>query len=518
MANYLRVSMRETVKALYANGWSERRVAKELGINRRTVARYIRLDDPKRAISTAGLDLDNEGVLESKRAISTTGFGREGRKSHCAEHHDYIEARLKQGFSAQRIYQDLRLERDFKGSYESVKRYARQLSEVSELPFRRIEVAPGKEVQIDYGTGAWVIDAQGRRRKTHLFRATLSYSRKGYSEVSYTQDAESFVRSTENAFRHFGGVTEIMVIDNLKAGVIKPCVYDPELNPKLRDFAEHYGTCVLPTKIATPRHKGKVESAVKYVQNNALKGRSFNSVEEQNVFLLKWEESVADTRIHGTTKRQVSEMFKEERPFLRPLPPTLFPVFTEVPRKVHRDGHIEVAKAFYSVPPEYVRREVWARYDHRIVSVFNHRMQKIAIHPRKEPGHFSTMRYHTPIEKISNPERGNLYLINQADLIGLKTGIWARQMLKNRGIPGTRVLNGLLQLASKYTAVSIDNACGKALEVNVFNLRELKEIIAGAYQDEKELLIFIDNHPLIREMSEYENMTHTKEAFICEIN
>jgi len=232
MANYLRVSMRETVKTLYVKGWSERRIAKELGINRRTVARYIRLDDPKRAISTAGSDLDSEGVLESKRAISTTGFGREGRKSHCAEHHDYIEARLKQGFSAQRIYQDLRLERDFKGSYESVKRYARQLSEVSELPFRRIEVAPGKEIQIDYGTGAWVIDAQGRRRKTHLFRATLSHSRKGYSEVSYTQDAESFVRSTENAFRYFGGVTEIMVIDNLKAGVIKPCVYDPELNPK----------------------------------------------------------------------------------------------------------------------------------------------------------------------------------------------------------------------------------------------------------------------------------------------
>lgn len=511
MTNYLRCSMQETIKTLHEKKWSNRRIARELGVNRRTVTRYLAGTMSKCAISTAGSGADNQWLEDSKCAISTAGSN--GRKSLCSDYHGYIESRLKLDLSAQRIYQDLILEHGFEGSYESVKRYVRKLTDVLELPFRRMEQPPGQEVQVDYGTGGWVYDRQGKRQKTHLFRIVLSCSRKAYSEVSYTQSTESFIRAIENAFRYFGGVPDTVVIDNLKAGVIHPCVYDPELNPKLREFAAHYGTCIMPTKIATPRHKGKVESAVKYAQDNALKGRRFSSLQEQNEFLLHWEERIADTRIHGTVRRQVSRMFEEEKPHLRPLPEMLFPAFEESKRKVHRDGHVEVVRAFYSVPAEYVRKEVWVRYDLRTVRIFNHRMEEIALHPRLEPGRFSTHSYHIPAEKISNPERGNGWLLKQADALGGETGAWARAMLHNRDVPGTRVLNGLLQLAEKYTASAINKACKSALEMSLFHLRDLRTFIDENYQAEQLQFPFLTEHPLIRRMSEYDHITNSKEVF-----
>ena len=530
MANYLRASMLTTVLKLHEQGWSGRRIARELRVNRRTVSKYISMAASKRAISTTGFSPEespgrqskraiptagaSEGVIEaiaSERAISTTGSA--GRKSLCANHHEYISERVNAGCSAQRIHQDLKIERGFEGSYESVKRYTRKHFQECELPFRRLETPPGAEVQVDYGTGAKIIDSDGKKRKTHLFRIVLSCSRKAYSEVTRTQSTESFIRALENAFRHFGGAPETIVIDNLKAGVKKACFYDPDLNPKLQDFAAHYNTCVLPCKVATPRHKGKVESSVKYVQSNALKGREFRSIQEQNAFLIEWEKSVADTRIHGTVKKQVKKMFDEEKPFLRPLPEFLFPAFEESTRKVHLDGHIEVGKAYYSVPHEYLRREVRVRFDLRMVRIFTLKMKHIATHARLEPGLRSTHDGHVPLEKISNPERGNEWLLRRIDRIGGPAGEWSRSMLKKRGIQGTRVLNGLLQVADKYTGSSINKACEEALKFNRFKLGDLKNIIKDNYQMEQQEFTFLENHPLIREVAEYETITQSKECF-----
>ena len=163
---------------------------------------------------------------------------------------------------------------------------------------------PGEEAQIDFGTGAPIHTSEGKRRRPWIFRIVLSYSRKAYSEAVYRQSTESFIQYLENAFRHFGGVPKRLVIDNLKAAVARADWYDPEVHPKLQSFAAHYGTVFLPTKPYTPRHKGKVESGVKYVKRNALKGRTFTCLVDENQFLLDWETRGADTRIHGTTKRQ----------------------------------------------------------------------------------------------------------------------------------------------------------------------------------------------------------------------
>ena len=376
MANVLKMADQSAIIGLWRRGWSGRRIARETGVHRDTVGRYIRL---ARDGGQPGEPVSND----SNPAISTPGSGR---RSWCEPYREIIEAKLATGLTAQRIWQDLG-EDGFEGGYQSVKRFCRRLKAANPLPFRRMECEPGAEAQVDFGTGAPVIDAEGKRRRTHVFRITLSHSRKAYSEVVFHQTTDDFIRCLENAFWHFGGIPKTLVIDNLKAAVTKADWFDPELNHKIRSFAEHYDTVILPTKPRTPRHKGKVERNVGYVQSNALKGKKFDRLADQNRYLLEWEARIADTRIHGTTRQQVKKAFEDvERPALLPLPVERFPFFHESERKVHRDGHVEVDKAYYSVPPEYLGRRVWARWDGRLVRIFNHRFEQIAVHLRREPG------------------------------------------------------------------------------------------------------------------------------------
>ena len=424
-----------------------------------------------------------------------------GRRSLCEQLRPVIEAGLVSGLSAQRIFQDLVTEHAFAGSYQSVKRFARQLGATAALPFRRMECVPGEELQIDFGQGAWV-EADGKRRRPHLFRAVLSHSRKGYSEVVWHQNTETFLRCIENAFRYFGGVTRTAVIDNLKAGVLRADWYDPDLNPKLFEFAIHYGTTILPTKPAMPRHKGKIESGVNYAQENALKGRRFASLGEENRFLAEWERNVADTRIHGTMRQQVGKLFDTvERPALLPLPASIFPSFTEERRNVHRDGHVEYQKAYYSAPPEYMGREVWLRADSRLVRLFNQRMETIATHVRVQPGLFATADEHLHAHKRHPVERGADYLLARCQLLGTNAGAWAQAMLQNRGAYHLRVLQGLLQLAGKHPVAQLERATGTALHHGAFRLGDVKRLLE--HGESVVQVDFLQAHPLIRDLSAY---------------
>jgi len=428
-----------------------------------------------------------------------------GPPSRCQPYEAVIKQKLDQSLSAQRIWQDLVGEHGFDGSYSSVKRFVRRLGASTPLPFRRMECEPGQEAQVDFGSGAWIVE-EGKKRRAHVLRIVLSHSRKGYSEAVLKQDTENFIRVLENAFHVFGGVPKTLVIDNLKAAVTKADWFDPDLNPKIIEFARHYGFVFLPTRPYTPRHKGKVESGIKYVKNNALKGRTFGTLAEHNQFLLHWERQVADTRIHGTTRQQVDKRFREvERPALSPLAGERFPFYHEGRRKVNRDGHIEVAKAYYSVPPEYLGQPVWVRWDSRVVRVYNDRFEQIAVHVRVSPGKFHTDRDHLASAKISMIERGVEYMLERSRRLGPDAGRWAGQMIAVRGIEGVRVLQGFLSLARKYPADVINQAGHRALEACCFRLRPVRQLCQRYSQDQKELA-FSDEHPLIRPLSEYQNL------------
>src|SRR6266545_453670 len=386
--NQLKVNRQHTIVSLFEQGWSKRRIARELALDRATVRKYLAGVTPKPPTPQTGSAESTEA--KSPTDPQTGSDSKSGPASLCDPWRGQIASAFEAGLSVQRIYQDLVVEHQFAGSYHAVRRFVVRHHGGAELPFRRMECEAGQELQVDFGQGAWVVD-NGKRKRPHLFRVVLSHSRKGYSEAVWRQTTESFIRCLENAFRHFGGVTRTVVIDNLRAAVSRGDWFDPELNPKVVSFCEHYGTVILPCKPAMPRHKGKVEAGVKYAQNNPLKGRQFESLSAQNLFLTEWESGVADTRIHGTTRQQVIKLFNEaEQPKLLPLPAGLFPVFEEAPRAVHRDGYVEVQRAYYSVPPEYVGRQVWARWESRLVRVFNQRREVIAVHALAEAGKFAT--------------------------------------------------------------------------------------------------------------------------------
>lgn len=493
--NRLAVSLQQSIHTLHALGWSARRIARELDLHRETVGRELKLTKPAKV--TTGSEVETD----SKPAKVTTG-SEERSRSHCEDWRTVITEGLQSGLSARRIFQDIQGENGYKGGYESVKRFVRALSLVAPLPFRRIETAPGEEMQVDFGQGAPVIDAMGKRRRPHLFRATLSFSRKGYSEVVSRQDTETFLRCLENAFRRFGGVTKSVIPDNLKAAVLQADWFDPEINPKLLSFAAHYHTVIFPTKPRTPRHKGKVEAGVKYVQNNALKGRSFDSLAAQNQYLDQWEARVADTRIHGTARQQVEALFeKQERLALQPLPAGIFPSFHEAKRSVHRDGYVEYKKAYYSVPPEHVGRQVWVRGDSKLLHIYTLQMRQIAVHTLVDAGRFATDEAHVHPHKRNVIERGAGYLLERCRLIGQHSGAWAEAMYGNRGPTAMRTLQGLLHLARRHPVGQLEQASEKALRHACWRLRDLRRLIEQG--DKVVQLDFLQEHELIRDLSAY---------------
>ena len=539
MANQLKMAFVETLLRLHAQGWSQRRIARELGIDRAAVARHIRQAGaaaqatehgavsaavpagakPARA-PTGSADLPAEskpasapaGSRPSDAASEIAAVAAQARArsvSVCAVWQAVIEAKLDLGLSARRIHQDLLSEHGFGGSYYSVRRFVQRLGRTLPLPFRRLECPPGEEAQIDFGKGAPIVDAQGRRRRPHVLRVVLCHSRKGYSEAAYRQTTEAFVRCLENAFWAFGGMPRRLVTDNLRAAVTRADWFDAELNPKVQSFCQHYGVVLLPTRPRMPRHKGKVERGVDYVQDNALKGRTFSSLEEENRFLCDWERSVADTRVHGTTRQQVSKLFADvERPALQVLPAERFPFFHEGQRSVHRDGHVEVDKAYYSVPPEYVTRMVWARWDARVVRIFNQRFEQIALHVKHEPGRFSTHGQHIAAEKINSVERGAAWLLSQIRRLGTHSTRWSEAVIAVRGIEGVRVLQGLLSLARRHPCAAIERACEVAAASGCYHLRTLRTLLQR-HADQQEQFDFMSEHPLIRDLADYGQFVHT---------
>lgn len=507
MANHLKMAESDTVLSLHRQGWSKRKIARELGLDRGTVRRHLR-----RCLSNAPTPAEvltgsaDEAAAKTPTLVkvltgSAEPSGAPGSRSKCEPLRAQIEQKIEAGLSAQRIFQDLKTEHSFGGAYCSVQRMVARLSTGGELPFRRMECAPGAEAQADFGTGAPILGADGKRRRTHVLRLGLSFSRKAYSESCFRQTTDDLLAAFENAFWHFGGVPRTLILDNLKAAVKQADWYDPELHPKIIAFAQHYGTVVMPTKAYTPRHKGKIESGINYVQENALKGRVFPSLAQENAHLLHWEQNVADQRIHGTAKKQVRQLFEIEKGALLPLPAERFPFFHEEQRIVHRDGHVEIARAYYSVPPEYMGHTVWARWDTRLVRILNSRFDQIALHARHEMGKFSTASAHLASRKIALVEQGATELLRRARLVGPQTGRWAEAVMKERSIEGVRVLSGLLSLVKQHSSGAVERACELACSHGAFRLRALRALLKDPIkQDQFE---FMQEHPLIRNLHDY---------------
>ena len=236
MANRLGMDKSLAIQQLRAAGYSERRIAKTLGISRGAVRRHLA---DIRSNSTKAQTGSGEVAQTGSGDVAQTGSRTEHAPtlpptksrstSTCEPFRSQILEMLELDLSAKRIHQDLVQDHEFSGKYWSVYRFVSKLQEKSELPFRRIEVEPGAELQVDFGTGARIKLADGKHKRTHVFRAVLSHSRKGYTESCFRQTTEDFIRVLENSFWALGGVPKTVVFDNAKCAVTTADWYDPEL-------------------------------------------------------------------------------------------------------------------------------------------------------------------------------------------------------------------------------------------------------------------------------------------------
>lgn len=499
--NVLKPFKKTTVLTLIQNGISQHEISRKTGIDRKTIRKYQGLSPPSGVESNSPMAT---GFLEPVLKEAATVTIPKQARSACDPHHDWIVGEVNKGRNAMSIYQDLVERFGFIHRYNSVKRYVRGLKKKDPEQYDRLEFLPGEEAQVDYGQGAFTIHPKtGKRRRPRLFVMTLRYSRRSFRKTAWTSSKETWARLHEEAFRYFGGCPQYVVLDNLKEGVIKPDIYEPELNPLYAAMLAHYGVVADPARVADPDRKGTVENAIQHTQN-ALKGREFETIEAQNKWLMDWEERWASLRVHGRMKRQVQEMFLEEKPHLQKLPLQSFRYFEQGVRTVWDDGCIEVKRSFYSALPAPIFSEVIVRiYDFEIEIYEQKTLTLIRRHIRSQkPGGVKM----TDADRIFNPSRMTESFLDQAGRIGPKTKELCELLFQEHGRVGQRKMRGILSLARRHAAALIERACALAIDRHVRSsktVRELVERLEETGKNKVALPVLIQSHALIRSPNDY---------------
>jgi transposase len=490
MANVLSAEKRQQVIALGRLGWSLRRIEEATGVRRETASAYLkaagiaprppgrwgRVPKPANEVSTDSavpapakpanvpeVSTDSEPAPVVDR-VPAAPPGHSPRTSRCEPYRELIVAALARGRNAMAIWQDLVDGHGFAAGYTSVMRFVRHLRGAAAPEAHPvIQTPPGEEGQVDYGDGPMVRDPQTRKyRRTRLFVFTLGYSRKCVRLLTWRSSTRIWAELHERAFRRLGGAPSVVILDNLREGVLQPDIYDPTVNPLYRDVLAHYDVTALPCRVRDPDRKGKVESGIGHTQRTPLKGLRFERLEDGQAYLDRWETRWADTRIHGTTKRQVAAMFAEERPHLRRLPPTPFRYYVFGTRTVHPDGCVEVAKAYYRVPPGRIGTVVSVQWATRIVRILDRATGALLReHERQHPGRY---REH-PDDRPRRTPPSTLALLARAATVGAHVGKLATALHADDPLRAVRRIQGLVALARKHGAPAVERAATVALDL-----------------------------------------------------
>ncbi len=487
-------------------GWSLRRIERETGVRRETASAYLKAAGvPVRGRGRPGEAPAKPAITE---AVSTDPPARPWppptrapQASACAPYRDRIVAALALGRNAMAIWQDLVDEVGFTARYASVRRFVRQLRGPT-TPEARVVIttAPGEEAQVDYGEGPMVrYPPTGKYRRTRLFVLTLGYSRKSVRLLTWQSSAQIWAELHERAFRRLGGAPRVAVPDNLKEGVLTPDVYDPVLNPLYRDVLAHYGVVALPCRVGDPDRKGKVESGVGHAQKTPLQGLRFETLDQAQAYLDRWETHWADTRIHGTTKRQVAAMFAEERPALQPLPVEPFRYYRFGVRTVHLDGCVEVEAAYYSTPPGWIGQRVQVQWTDLHVRVLAPTGLLLREHLRAPRG------WHR-IADTDRPARtpaSTTALLARARHAGPHLHTVCTYIHDHEGPAGVRRILGVLALAKQHGAAAADDAAKAALDLQVPSYRFLRRYLE---RRPAAPLTLTQVDPLIRQLTLYRDL------------
>jgi transposase len=469
--NVLKPYLRTAIQTLLDHGATQREIERFTGVDRKTIRRYQRLSN------SPGVATGSEGVLGQippPRPPAVPVTPAVFTPSACEPHRGWIEAQVDLGRNAVSIYQDLVEAHGFAHHYNSVKRFVARLKARAPERFDVLEFLPGEEAQVDYGQGALTLYRPGQYQRPYLFVMTLKYSGKSFRKTVWKTDQEVWARLHEEAFRAWGGCPQYVVLDNLKEGVIRPDLYAPELNPVYAAMLSHYGVVADACRVGDPNRKGTVESAIGHTQATALKGRKFDSIDEQNTWLAHWEERWAAPRIHGRKKRQVLEMFREEQPHLRALPLEGFRFFKQATRTVDDAGLIQVESSYYAALPAAPHSEVTVRIFERAIEILDATGQVLRRHEKAARKGMFAIEH---ADRIFNPSRESARLLAKAERIGPHTAALARAMFARLGRPGQRAIYGLANLARHYPCADIEAVCARLLDAQCFSYAALKRAL-----------------------------------------
>jgi transposase len=397
-------------------GQSDRAIAKTKLIGRIKCAAVRAVAAQKGWLDRGPLPDDEQlaAVFEVKR---TTGHNQ---SSLTRPHEEKIKQWVEQGVQATTIYEALRTQFGFTGSYSSVRRRVRTIRGASPKATCMLSFAPGEAAQVDFGKGPTITDVfTGAVTKTWIFVMTLCFSRHMYAEIVTDQKVEVWLACHRRAFEWFGGVVGKLIIDNPKCAITRACYTDPDVQRSYGELAEGYGFLISPCPVKDPKKKGRVESGVKYVKNSFVPLRTFRTLADANEQLAGWVLQTAGNRIHGTTHQKPLEMFAEtEKHFLKSLPdvPVQIAQWTRV--KVHGNCHVQFEKAYYSAPFRLVRQELFLKATDTTVKLY-HDIDLVATHPRlKRVGQRSTVDEHLPPEALAYKMQDPQWCLKQAEAIG----------------------------------------------------------------------------------------------------
>jgi len=464
-------------------GASDREISRNLNVHRQTVKSYRQWAQAQGLLTG---ELPDAAELQQwiQETLSTP---LPPQNISTVEPYRALVVQLRrEGVEIAAIWQRLR-ERGFEGGYAAVWRFVRRLEPRTPEATVRVETRPGEEAQVDFGYAGKMLDpATGKLRKTWAFVMTLSWSRHQYVEFVFDQKVATWLLCHRHAFEFFGGVPKRVVIDNLKAGIVRASWDDPQVQHAYGECAEHYGFLISPNRPRTPQHKGKVEQGgVHYVKRNFLGGRKPTSLHQANADVRVWCETTAGQRVHGTTKEQPIRRFQEvEQAQLQPLPAEPYDMGVWKQVKLHRDCHIVFEGAYYSAPFRLIGQTLRVRGGVRHVRIYTQDYELIATHERaQQPGQRLTHPDHLPPEKLAGLQMDRQACRAAAQEIGPGVMQVVSAYLDEGVVDRLPTARRLLKLREKYGDEALEAACQRGLRFGDASYRTVKRILKEGLTD-----------------------------------
>lgn len=462
-------------------------IARATAMDRKTVRKYIRIAEGKGLTADCQLEEIAQAVfLEVNGGKTDEGNGRDALLlPHKGLIVDWLE---HEHLTLTKVHMKL-LRAGVEASYSSLYRFVQEhIGAGNSGTVRMAETEPGEVAEVDFGRLGYLFDKTvNRLRALHALVVTLVFSRNQYVYVTHKQDLPALIGGIEEAWEFFGGVTRRLIIDNMKAAVVKSSRYEPIFNRTFLEYSQYQGFIIDPAVARHPQGKATVERQIPYVRENFYKGEQFIDREHVQREALKWCTDVAGMRIHGTTRKRPGIVFEEqEKALLLPAREERFDIPKWGTVTVHPDHHIRFGNALYSLPTEYIGKKVEIRTDSRLTRIY-HQGAVIKTHPVVPEGKRSTDYGDYPAHKTPYAMRNCDYYIAKAKEAGSNCGSFMEQLLAG-DFPWSKLRQAqkLLRLSEKYGTARVEQACVRSLSFSLIDVFRLERIITQAFGNETE--------------------------------